>query len=266
MAALAASLAGGDGGLWRHDLTRGGAPSRLLAGMDDITGARYSPDGRRLAVASRRGIWLADAEGRNPVLIASLKGEANPAWSPDGSEVAFDAMPESNPDIYVVAASGGTPRRLTNELCDNLAPAWSPDGKWIYFGSNRTFAYEIWRVPARGGKAVQVTRRGGYRPVPAGEGNVVYYAKSPRMPGLWRVTAEGEEIAVMESFPAGLWASWDLLRDGVYFMRGGREGRVALIRLDLAKGSEQTVGEFESGPKDGGLALSPGGRYLLMWR
>jgi Tol biopolymer transport system component len=34
-------------------------------------------------------------------------------WSPDGSQLTFDARPEVDSDIFVISAAGGTPRRLT---------------------------------------------------------------------------------------------------------------------------------------------------------
>jgi len=43
----------------------------------------------------------------------------------------------SDPDIYLVSASGGTPVRLTTSKKADTSPRWSPDGKWIAFLSAR---------------------------------------------------------------------------------------------------------------------------------
>ena len=62
----------------------------------------------------------------------------NPAWSPDGSYVAFDRSPRSQPeeiDIYVVRRDGSHLRRLTTTPGYDTAPEWSPDGKQLVFAS-----------------------------------------------------------------------------------------------------------------------------------
>ena len=71
----------------------------------------------------------------------SLDAE-NPAWSPDGRFVAFERCRKKDVtgfycdsrDIYVVSASGGTPRALTlTPRRDERDPQWSPDGERISF-------------------------------------------------------------------------------------------------------------------------------------
>jgi Tol biopolymer transport system component len=66
-----------------------------------------------------------------------------PAWSPDGSQIAFMAQePDasgSNPDynIWVMDANGSNARRLTTTPGEDGFPAWSPDGSQIVFSSAR---------------------------------------------------------------------------------------------------------------------------------
>ena len=61
--------------------------------------------------------------------------EEQPAFSPDGSKIAFvwDGEDSRNPDIYVRALSGGDLLRLTTDNAEDLSPAWSPDGQRIAF-------------------------------------------------------------------------------------------------------------------------------------
>src|SRR6185503_7259255 len=90
------------------------------------------------------------------------QSSGTPRWSPDGQMIAFDCNIEGQYEIYVNAASGGKPRRLTSHPANDHIPSFSRNGKWVYFSSNRTGEVQIWKIPAPGGDAVQVTHNGGW--------------------------------------------------------------------------------------------------------
>ena len=50
-----------------------------------------------------------------------------PAWSPDGTRLAFSSTRDGNPEIYVVNRDGSNLRRLTNHPGIDITPTWSPD-------------------------------------------------------------------------------------------------------------------------------------------
>src|SRR5262249_30687554 len=56
--------------------------------------------------------------------------EYQPAFSPDGNQIAFvwDGETRDNFDIYVKDIRTGAQVRLTNDPADDFSPAWSPDG------------------------------------------------------------------------------------------------------------------------------------------
>jgi TolB protein len=93
------------------------------------SGARYSPDGRQVAmVLSGEGepeIYVSNAQGRGVSRRThSDTTKASPCWSPDGSRLVF-AM-EPGPQLYVMAASGGAPHRVTFDSSSYCAePDWS---------------------------------------------------------------------------------------------------------------------------------------------
>ncbi len=121
--------------------------------------------GTRIVFESERGgvqgLWAHDlATGaETPVETGELASATSPAFSPDGTRLAFEgrAAGASTSDVYVVPASGGPASTLEAVPAGGGGPAWAPDGQTVYFVSLRTGSYEVWAVPAAGGDAVRVT-------------------------------------------------------------------------------------------------------------
>src|SRR5439155_4576852 len=105
-----------------------------------------SPDGRWVAYTIRRTnwdenaydtqIWLADVRtGQTRQLTASKKSSSSPAWSPDGSKLAFASDRTDKRQIYVINPLGGEAETVTTSEEGVDSFAWSPDGKSIAFTS-----------------------------------------------------------------------------------------------------------------------------------
>ncbi|MBD0330513.1 MAG: PD40 domain-containing protein [Thermoleophilia bacterium] len=82
----------------------------------------------------------------------------DPAWSPDGNSIAFDANVAGSYDVYMARPSGGAPRRLTTHRADDGLPAWSPDGRRIAFVSDREGNFELYVMNADGSGERRLTR------------------------------------------------------------------------------------------------------------
>jgi TolB protein len=93
-------------------------------------GARFSPRGDRVVmVCTPSGgiseIFVANAQGREAArLTRSDVVKSSPCWSPDGSQIVF-AMGEPSPQLYVIGAAGGTPRRIATGFTYMAEPDWS---------------------------------------------------------------------------------------------------------------------------------------------
>jgi Tol biopolymer transport system component len=79
--------------------------------------------------------------------------EGNPAFSPDGNQIAFDWAGEKgdNSDIYVMLIGSEKPLRLTTDLAADFEPKWSPDGRQIAFIRRTESEFAIHTVAALGG-------------------------------------------------------------------------------------------------------------------
>jgi Tol biopolymer transport system component len=134
-----------------------------------------SPDGTKIAFASNRhyrffgdpenadqlDIYVMDAaNGGNvqrlttdaaptsPTLNLESYSQ-NPAWSPDGSRIAYESTKSGNSEIWVMNTDGtGEPVNVSQHEAWDSDPAWSPDGTQITFTSRRAGQDDIWAVDA----------------------------------------------------------------------------------------------------------------------
>lgn len=105
-----------------------------------------SPDGKRLAF-KRDGIWVSDLNGENEI---KLGGSQLPAWSPDGSKVAYSGSFQNKPGIWERAASGvGDPILVLAGTV--FAKSISPDGKLlVYMHRGVKTRGDVWVLPRSG--------------------------------------------------------------------------------------------------------------------
>lgn len=76
----------------------------------------------------------------SPIQLTTTKeGAAQPAWRPDGSQLAFVRTIDGKPQIFILPMNGGEPMQLTNYKYGASNPKWSPDGKQILFSSSISF-------------------------------------------------------------------------------------------------------------------------------
>ncbi|MEO8475811.1 MAG: hypothetical protein ABI572_02025 [Actinomycetota bacterium] len=98
-------------------------------------------------------------------LTQNTVADRDPAWSPDGSHIAFvrDGCTGTCRNLWVMNADGTGELQITNEPSSvaDANPAWSPDGTTLVFAhpTNNAGQYykQIWSVPAAGGALTQLT-------------------------------------------------------------------------------------------------------------
>jgi dipeptidyl aminopeptidase/acylaminoacyl peptidase len=169
---------------------------QLTRGQFDDALPSWSPDGRTIAISSKRGgdpdrhenwdIYLVEARpGGDTRQLTTWEGADNEpgqrtraAWSPDGRTIAYlqGGPPKyffyDAPAIAAIPASGGTARLVAPSL-DRASRGltWSDDGKWLYFTVEEDRTIRVARIAAAGGSP---------EPVSIGEGVIHDFMLGPQ--------------------------------------------------------------------------------------
>jgi TolB protein len=125
----------------------------------------WSPDAQALAYSTHSlkgaGVDIVISRIYEGLLQRPAKGVGNnylPAFSPDGTRIAFTSSRDGNYEIYVANLDGSNLRRLTNNPAYDLTPTWSPSGAQIAFTSDRSGRAQVYMMNADGSGVELITR------------------------------------------------------------------------------------------------------------
>jgi Tol biopolymer transport system component len=115
--------------------------------VTQIRDGRVSPDGKQLAFTALNRLYVTDLPDGKPRRVSDHGfTEAHPAWSPDGSQLAWVSWENNGGHLYKInlEAKGAKPIRLTTASALYTEPAWSYKGNRIVFmiGSSQFFQDE----------------------------------------------------------------------------------------------------------------------------
>lgn len=242
----------------------------------------FSPDGERIAFRSEReggGLFVMGATGESVKRLTDFG--FNPAWSPDGKEIAcadegpVDPSSRNNPNsrVWAVNVTTGERRQVTKE--DSIQPNWSPHGHRIAYGGRRNAAQrDIWTIPAGGGEPTEVTNDPAIEgsPVWSPDGKYLYFASDRAgSMNLWRVPIEEQTGRVLGppeavTTPSPYSAQLSFSRDGrrLAYSQIVRSGNLQQVGFD--PGKEMVTGQpvwITQGTRSATTPhLSPDGEWL----
>jgi hypothetical protein len=214
-----------------------GHGTRVLRTAGRPSRPAFSPQGVRIAFASRGQIWVMQAGGSGLRQVTATYYAANgdPAWSPAGDALAFTSGPAGGRDIEVIGADGNGLRRLTSQPADETSPAWSVRGSIAFVRHTEAGDGDIWAIPSSGGRARRLTSGPADDRDPAWSPDskrIAFTRNTPRHRDVYVANSLGHRVRKLRSLPApastpawspnGRWVAFAMGRAGrrgIYLMR-----------------------------------------------
>jgi TolB protein len=239
-----------------------------------------SPDGRRITFSREsttscctQEVFVVDVDGDNPTNLTnnptdgdclfSNGCDVSPAWSPDGTKIAFAHQAGTTIDdlvfaIYIMNADGSHRRQITQQVHpatgEDVAVQWSPDGRSLVFQRNNVRGAEpeggiaLWTIDLESGRERRITSfdlRAGDTPDWSPDGQrVLFHSNNDGPPdvsaNLYTVRADGTDLRQLTFEDGGvrnvLGSSYS--PDGKYIVfgrrpaTGGRNADIFIMKVD----------------------------------
>ena len=103
-------------------------------------------------------VFSVNPDGTGRVNLTNMADEdRTPAWSPDGTRIAFASRRDGNFEIYVMNADGTGQTRVTNNPATDIDPSWDPSGDFLAFTSTRDGNSEVYTTSLDGSVQTRIT-------------------------------------------------------------------------------------------------------------
>jgi Tol biopolymer transport system component len=209
-----------------------------------------SPDGTRLAFVAAGGVYVTRIDGTGePMQLAPSDGDEiqlTPAWSGDGSRVAFTTWsPRRRGALVVVSEKGGGLMTVPTAAGEYIHPVWMPDGSGIavargpgpaateWNGWSEVSGWQVVRLPLSGGAGTPLAALSGATPFAFDEGARLV------------LTLQGSQAGLYHPFPAD-----------------SAMARVPVVRAVSGGGQATDLLRFPARRVSSEATLSPDGRWV----
>lgn len=254
---VAVGLAAVLGGAWA--LTRG----------SERTGTAQQPGvgaaGPSVVSGTTPQIWVSTSTGSDagPLTSRAAIDHANPAWSPGGTDLAFESVVGGRRSIWAIGADGSRLRQVSDGTGDSH-PAWNPAGGQIAFASDRDGDTELYLVNQDGSNLRQITDNDASDTAPSWSPDgtrIAFVSDRDGIPQLWSINPDGSDATLIHAgevvadrpswHPDGTSLAVTVVPDG---------GGSAVVLVDLAGGQVTTLAS--SAALDGEATIAPDGTRI----
>jgi len=222
----------------------------------------------RIAYVTKAGqryqLWVADADGENAQsALASPEPIISPAWSPNGSQLAYVSFESRKPVVYTHDVVSGKRRLIANFRGSNSAPAWSPDGRTLAVTLSRDGGSQLYAIDAGGGEPRRLAQSSSIDTEPAytPDGKSIYFVSDRGgAPQIYKMPSTGGN-AERVTFTGSYNISPAISADGRWLAYISRvNGAFKLHVMELASGTVNAVTDTSA---DESPSFAPNSRLIV---
>lgn len=209
-------------------------------------------------------LMVADADGHNyQSLVTSSEPLLSPAWSPDGSRIAYVSFENGNSSVWVQDIYTSSRQLVASHRGINGAPAFSPDGRRLALTLSRSGSPEIYVLDLDSERLTQLTRHYAIdtEPVWSVDGRWIYFTSDRAgKPQIYRIPASGgepERVTRQGSYNARANLSPDGTKMAVT-QGQGNDYWIAVFDLESGRAQILTPGKLDESP-----SFAPNGSMIL---
>ena len=187
-----------------------GARETVYSARAHFEAPNWSRDGSSLLFNQDGRLYVLPLDTRQPRVLDT--GEAtrcnnDHGYSPDGRWLALSHAPDGRSLIYVLPATGGAPRLVT-EKGPSYWHGWSPDGRTLAYCAERNGEYDVYTIPVEGGAERRLTTAPGLDDGPdyAPDGSIWFNSERTGLMKIWRMAPDGSSQRQMTYDDQ--WADW----------------------------------------------------------